>query len=293
MWLKEAECEDVIGRAWTSNNQPPKSGFYKANIDGATRKNGHDDIEVVIWDSRGLMVSLIAYPVQYNNDSDLVESLALWKAVTLAKDLGIRNIHVEGDSLTTIKAINSAEIDRSHIGGITEAIKAELNLFTSSVCSHIRRISNSIANELARLATSINDPKTWVGDIHPPFALLTGAAPILCFDSSNALCPYIEKDVHPSVMACGWPEGQLGRLHEDHDGSSLSRYFASTGIPAFEGGRFLNWLNLRIMVQGQTLDLGYCIGFKVDELKSRAYRGFSRLTSLLNCGSILMVVGDL
>ncbi|KAL6962164.1 hypothetical protein U1Q18_037118 [Sarracenia purpurea var. burkii] len=159
MWLKEAECEEVVARDWTSNiqtvvgrgitqrladtsralskwnkekfekvsshnqerdikRQAPGSDFYKANFDGATKKNGHDNIGVVIRDSRGSVVASMANPVQHNNDSDLVESLALWKAVKLAKDLGIKNIHVEGDSLTVVKAINSAGIDRSHIGGV-------------------------------------------------------------------------------------------------------------------------------------------------------------------------------
>ncbi|KAL6989882.1 hypothetical protein U1Q18_015633 [Sarracenia purpurea var. burkii] len=117
----------------------------------------------------------MANPVQHNNDSDLVESLALWEVVKLTKDLGIINIHVEGDLLTVVKAINFAGIDRSHIGGITEAIKAELNLFTNSICSHMRRKGNSISHELVRLATMINEPMNWVGDIYPPRRYLVAA----------------------------------------------------------------------------------------------------------------------
>ncbi|KAL6988425.1 hypothetical protein U1Q18_014175, partial [Sarracenia purpurea var. burkii] len=82
-------------------------------------------------------------------DCDLVECWALWKAILLARNLGIRNVHIEGDSLTVINAIKSDGEDRSYIGGIMEAAKTELALFSCSVVSHIRRKGNSIAHELA------------------------------------------------------------------------------------------------------------------------------------------------
>ncbi|KAL6990924.1 hypothetical protein U1Q18_009045 [Sarracenia purpurea var. burkii] len=75
---------------------------------------------------------------------------------------------MEGDSLTVINAIKSDGDDRSYIGGVMEAAKAELALFSRLVCSHIRRKGNSIAHELARLATSINEARVWYGDIHSP-----------------------------------------------------------------------------------------------------------------------------
>ncbi|KAL6979888.1 hypothetical protein U1Q18_021544 [Sarracenia purpurea var. burkii] len=114
----------------------------------------------------------MAEPIQRNNDCDLVECLALWKAIHFARELGIRHVHLEGDSLNVIKAINSMDVDRSHIGGIIEATKAEIALFTNSICSHIRRKGNSIAHALARLATSISAPRTWLGDTYPPIRKL-------------------------------------------------------------------------------------------------------------------------
>ncbi|KAL6989956.1 hypothetical protein U1Q18_015708 [Sarracenia purpurea var. burkii] len=100
--------------------------------------------------------------------------------VRLARDLGIQHVHFEADSLNVIKAINSTDVDRSHIGGIIEATKAKLALFTNSICSHIRRKGSSIAHELARLATLIGAPRTWLGDTHPPLRTLAAAeAPFL------------------------------------------------------------------------------------------------------------------
>ncbi|KAL6989979.1 hypothetical protein U1Q18_015731, partial [Sarracenia purpurea var. burkii] len=91
------------------------------------------------------------------------------------RDLGIQHAHFEGDSLNVIKAINSSDVDRSHIGGIIDAAKAELAFFTKSTCSHIRRKGNSIAHELARFATLISAPRTWLGDTHPPIRSLAAA----------------------------------------------------------------------------------------------------------------------
>ncbi|KAL6997145.1 hypothetical protein U1Q18_007269 [Sarracenia purpurea var. burkii] len=67
----------------------------------------------------------MAEPIQRSMDSDLVECWALWKVMNFVRDLGIRNIHIEGDSLTVIKAIISAGEDRSYLGGIMKATKAE------------------------------------------------------------------------------------------------------------------------------------------------------------------------
>ncbi|KAL6995976.1 hypothetical protein U1Q18_006114 [Sarracenia purpurea var. burkii] len=117
----------------------------------------------------------MAEPIRRNNDSDMVECWALWKAVRLARDIGIQHVHFEGDSLNVIKAINSKDVDRSHIGGIIEATKAELALFTKSMCSHIRMQGNSIAHELVRFATSSSASRTWLGDTHPSIRILATA----------------------------------------------------------------------------------------------------------------------
>ncbi|KAL7000668.1 hypothetical protein U1Q18_001821 [Sarracenia purpurea var. burkii] len=108
-------------------------------------------------------------------DSDVVECWAMWKGIILVKDLGIRNIHVEGDSLKVTNAINSPGEDKSVIGGIIESIKAEIALFHKSICSHVQRNGNSVAHALAKLATSLEEPIRWIGDIHPALKNLVTA----------------------------------------------------------------------------------------------------------------------
>ncbi|KAL6955170.1 hypothetical protein U1Q18_048386 [Sarracenia purpurea var. burkii] len=68
----------------------PRDGiFFKVNFDGAMKKNNYDGIRVMIRDNRGGIVASMIELIQQNNDSDLVECLALWKAVRFARDLGI------------------------------------------------------------------------------------------------------------------------------------------------------------------------------------------------------------
>ncbi|KAL6983472.1 hypothetical protein U1Q18_016858 [Sarracenia purpurea var. burkii] len=65
--------------------------------------------------------------------------------------------------------------DRSHIGGIIDVIKVELAQFSSSTCTHIRRNGNKVAHELAKLAISIGEQRTWHEDIHSPLRSLVAA----------------------------------------------------------------------------------------------------------------------
>ncbi|KAL6968459.1 hypothetical protein U1Q18_034262 [Sarracenia purpurea var. burkii] len=92
--------------------KPPVGDFFKVNFDGACRKFGPNGIGIVVRDNRGRIVAFLAEPTQQSMDCDLVECRALWKAILFARDLGIRNIHVEGDSLTVINAVKSDDEDR-------------------------------------------------------------------------------------------------------------------------------------------------------------------------------------
>ncbi|KAL7000921.1 hypothetical protein U1Q18_002073 [Sarracenia purpurea var. burkii] len=161
----------------------------------------------------------MAEPTQRSIDSDLVECLALWKAVTFTRDLGIQNIHIEGDSLTVIKEINSTGEDRSYLGGIMEAIKAELALFSSSKSSHIHRNGNSVAHELVRLATYIGGRRVMI--LYPYLGLVGFGQP----SSGLSFAPVISElfPAHPMVL---FLEARRS-IHEDRNWFFLRLVVAS------------------------------------------------------------------
>ncbi|KAL6966495.1 hypothetical protein U1Q18_032275 [Sarracenia purpurea var. burkii] len=82
-------------------------------------------------------------------------------AVELAKGLNVNNLHLEGDSLSVINAINSTAEDFSSSGAIIEEIKSQLRGFRNSICTHIQRMGNSVVHALSRLAISMGKPCTW------------------------------------------------------------------------------------------------------------------------------------
>ncbi|KAL6976934.1 hypothetical protein U1Q18_025721 [Sarracenia purpurea var. burkii] len=169
MWLRASECEDVIARAWNSDNQ-------RSSGRGTLQRIADTSQALIRWNKTSFG------NVQRNikNKMERIKSLRSRRPSEDSlseegRDLGIQKIHVEGDSLTVINAVNSEGVDRSLIGSITEAIKAELALFSSTICTHIRRNGNSVAHGLARLATSGIEPRKWMGDIHPPLRHLVEA----------------------------------------------------------------------------------------------------------------------
>ena len=79
--------------------EPPPSPFLKINFDGAVfKEKGEAGIEVVVWDSHGMVIAFLAEKIQLPSSSDEVEALAVVRAVTLAMDLNLPSFIVEGDS---------------------------------------------------------------------------------------------------------------------------------------------------------------------------------------------------
>ncbi|KAL6980437.1 hypothetical protein U1Q18_022077 [Sarracenia purpurea var. burkii] len=152
---REERHTPILDVKWTS----PARDFLKINYGGARRTKGNNGVGVVIWDHKGLVVAAMAEPILHSTGSDHIESWAMWKAVSLAKELAFQNIHIKGDALTVIKAINTTENNRSNIGGIIEGIKVELALFPKLICFTLEKMATRWP--LAKLATSLNEPMTW------------------------------------------------------------------------------------------------------------------------------------
>lgn len=147
---------------------PPGSDAYKVNFDGAlstvVNKGGTG---AVIRSDKGEFMAASSFCLDGAVNSDHVEAVAALVAMDVALSIGLRNIVLEGDSLTVI---NRGEEDLSCMGNIIRDIQCKALCFEAFSATHVRREANVAAHRTARLAISNSEFTVWMED-PPPFLL--------------------------------------------------------------------------------------------------------------------------
>ncbi|KAK8510277.1 hypothetical protein V6N13_103869 [Hibiscus sabdariffa] len=98
-------------------------------------------------------------------DAFTAEALACETAVTFATDLGFRSVQVEGDSLSIIKKLNAATMNRSLINPIISDIQILRGSFDNITFSFVGRQGNMVAHELAKLGIKFSEPMYWMEEV--------------------------------------------------------------------------------------------------------------------------------
>ena len=124
-------------------------------------------IEVVVWDSHGMVIAFLAEKIQLPSSSDEVEALAAVRAVTLAMDLNLPSFIVEGDSEVVISTLRKEEESFSSFGHLISSIKHYLHSCSCISFSHTHRSGNSVAHSLAKFAKHLVDISVWMEDVPP------------------------------------------------------------------------------------------------------------------------------
>ena len=93
-----------------------------------------------------------------------VEAKVVEEGILLVKDLGLKDVIVEGDAKVVMSALFSSNTPLSSIQKVTEGAKFLLQSFNSWRTNHIRRNSNIAAHLLARYAYNVTDSVVWVED---------------------------------------------------------------------------------------------------------------------------------
>ncbi|XP_059070684.1 uncharacterized protein LOC131860304 [Cryptomeria japonica] len=122
--------------------KPLDKGWFKVNFDGAAQSSRNvAGVGFVMWNDSGDLIKCGAKRLRRctNNEAEVQASLL---AVGLARIQGVRNLHLEGDSLIIIQALMNGEIKAWHLQGFIALIKEELNFFENFKISHIRREGN-------------------------------------------------------------------------------------------------------------------------------------------------------
>lgn len=81
---------------------------------------------------------------------DAAEAVAAVQALRFAKDMGFRQIELEGDSSTIISKLKTTSIDRSEIGPHIWEARILLTMFEKVKYQHIKREGNRVAHLIAK-----------------------------------------------------------------------------------------------------------------------------------------------
>ena len=139
----------------------------KINFDGTTFKDiNNAGLGIVIRDGSGQVLASLLEQIHLPYSSDLVEAMTVTRAIYFVAELGFSSYVLEGDSEVIIKALKNEEDSLAPFGHILAAAKTSTDASCISF-SHIRRLGNSIAHNLAKHARHVAGLKVWMEDVLP------------------------------------------------------------------------------------------------------------------------------
>lgn len=119
--------EPPIGIPTPFSRKAPPLGWYKANWDaGVNRKKGRLGLGAVIWDHQGRMWASKSLTCHGFLDPTTAETMAATMAVQLCYEMGIMQVHLEGDAKNVVDDVNSMVLDESDKGHLMEDIRVAL-----------------------------------------------------------------------------------------------------------------------------------------------------------------------
>lgn len=104
----------------------------------------------IIRNENGRVVASLCATVPSITEANVAEAMALWKMVSLCKDLGIQRLHIEGDALEIVRALCLPDPCWSRFGTLIEATRFLLQNFQSWQVFHVCREPNEAAHYLAK-----------------------------------------------------------------------------------------------------------------------------------------------
>ena len=162
------EKKGTKDRAW----KPPPKDVYLINVDGAIpAKEGNPGIGVIIRDWNNQVVAALSKPLSGRFVVEETEAIAMEQGIVLAKELGLNQIILEGDSMQTVQAICSKDV-WGVAGHIIHGILEGMNGFIYAEARYICRNSNKIAHELAQQAKRSGEECKWFDEVPENLASL-------------------------------------------------------------------------------------------------------------------------
>ncbi|XP_057856405.2 uncharacterized protein LOC131065778 [Cryptomeria japonica] len=135
----------------------PEEGWSKINFDGAFAVNpGRSGIGCIVRDAQGICIKEIAEDIGLATNNE-AEFRAALRGLLLGVELGIKKIHLEGDSLKVINAIRQKSTPSWNLNQWLQTILAVLDKVEDFRISHVFIEENTEADRLSKSASCIDD----------------------------------------------------------------------------------------------------------------------------------------
>ena len=119
-------------------------------------------VGVVIRDSEGRLEAALCKKILLPLGAAEVEAKAFEVGLLFAKDVGVCDVVLEGDSTIVYNALCNYSRAPSSIAAMIHGIQDISKEFSNVEFSHVRRQGNMSAHILAKNASSINDYVAWI-----------------------------------------------------------------------------------------------------------------------------------
>ena len=145
---------------------PPYENQVKINFDGTLfGESNSGGIGVVILNSKGRVLATLSEKILKPQSAELVEILAVRRAVLFSTEMGLFNSVFEGDSSNVIKSLQDRNMAHSLGGHILKDILSYQNSFQSCSFSYIGRQGNVVAHALAQRARLSCPLEVWLESV--------------------------------------------------------------------------------------------------------------------------------
>ncbi|XP_042942801.1 uncharacterized protein LOC122276986 [Carya illinoinensis] len=119
-------------------------------------------IGVIIRDCNGDVFATKCTKRTYSCHAFVAECTALWEAMALCEDLGLRGVMFEGDAKCVIDAVKKYEEDDSKFGHLVEGLQQKLKTYNRWEVGFVHRMGNEVAHQLAKMAMFEDDDMYWI-----------------------------------------------------------------------------------------------------------------------------------
>ena len=127
--------------------------YFTLQFDGASEPNpGFSGVGWVLLDPNGIVILEGSKYIGFATNNQ-AEYLALTHGLQNAHELGIQNLHIQGDSLLVVNQVNGLwKVKDIKLGNLHTIVKEKLKVFQSYTLKHIPRHLNSHADLLSKEA---------------------------------------------------------------------------------------------------------------------------------------------
>jgi hypothetical protein len=129
---------------------------WDAAIDLQTQRMG---VGMVLRDDTGCVLAALSSFIPSVSDPTVAKALALWKTVAVCIDLGVQRLHLEGDALEVVQALQHQGSCWSRYGHLIDDSRIRLDSIQEWRVSHAQREANEVTHNLAKAAIIIKKKK--------------------------------------------------------------------------------------------------------------------------------------